>query len=72
MFKAIADGIYAAKVVKNISKELGVPISRIPQWVKDASYEMSSIARSNGINTKECARIVVEKFDNEILNDTHR
>jgi len=69
MFKAIAEGFYAAKVVKNISSELGVPIKNIPQWVKDASYEMASIARANGRTPQECAHMVVEQYGREIIND---
>ena len=69
MFGAIFDGIYGAKITKEVAKELGVPINSIPKWVKNFSQEVAITSRSNGRAPEDVAKSVVSRYGEQIMKE---
>ena len=59
-FSSISEGIFAAKVVKNIANHLNVHTSQLPDWVLTGAKDSAPIHKAHGYTPEEAAISILE------------
>jgi len=69
LFSSMSEGIFAAKVVKNIAKHLNVHTSQLPDWVLTGAKDCAPVHKSNGYTPEQAALSILETQGQYIVDE---
>lgn len=69
LFDALAEGRYAAKVIKHMGHMLNVSPRKIPLWMKESTKEQAKQHMQLGLSPIEVAQMKVERSGKQVLED---
>jgi hypothetical protein len=68
-FSSISEGIFAAKVVKNIARHLGVHTSQLPEWVLTGAKDSAPVHKIHGYTPEQAALSILETQRQYIVDE---
>lgn len=69
LFKALGEGAFAAKVVKELASRLGVSVSAIPKHQKDSILRLSTMYKGMGYSAEEAVDTLLASAGDIIIKD---
>ena len=69
IFKAINEGRYAARVTQIVAAKMRIPVSILPQWVKDSIFDNAKLYKEMGFPENDIADIVIKGLGEEIIKE---
>jgi hypothetical protein len=68
-FSSISEGIFAAKVVKNIARHLDVHTSQLPEWVFTGAKDSAPVHKIYGYTPEQAALSILEHQGQNIVEE---
>lgn len=69
IFGAVSEGIYAAKVMRGIARQLDIPLSAVHEFQKEAIKQIATMYKRTGYTVDQAVVAIVQSIGNQIKRD---
>jgi hypothetical protein len=72
LFSAIREGAFAAKVLKSLASRLGIPVSAIPQHLRDGMLRSCAMYKQMGYSVDDAVEVLLTSTGEILAREIRR